>query len=39
MDETAKFTVKGTARFVIGGALADSGFRGRRTVVDSYGGV
>lgn len=34
-----KFIVNGTGRFVIGGTLADSGLTGRKTVVDSYGGV
>ena len=34
-----KFIVNGTGKFVVGGTLADSGLTGRKTVVDSYGGI
>ena len=39
LREDTKFIVNGTGKFVVGGTLADSGLTGRKTVVDSYGGV
>jgi S-adenosylmethionine synthetase len=39
LHEGTKFIVNGTGRFAIGGTLADSGLTGRKTVVDSYGGM
>ena len=39
MRENTKLIVNGTGKFVVGGTLADSGLTGRKTVVDSYGGV
>jgi len=39
LDNNTKFIINGTGRFAIGGTLADTGLTGRKTVVDSYGGV
>ncbi len=37
-DET-KYYVNATGRFVIGGPVSDTGFTGRKILVDTYGGV
>jgi S-adenosylmethionine synthetase len=39
MDEKTKFYVNATGRFVIGGPVSDTGFTGRKLLVDTYGGV
>jgi S-adenosylmethionine synthetase len=39
LDDSTKFIVNETGRFVIGGTLADTGITGRKIVVDNYGGL
>jgi S-adenosylmethionine synthetase len=39
MDDKTKFYVNATGRFVIGGPVSDTGFTGRKLLVDTYGGV
>ncbi len=38
MDENTKLFINPTGRFVIGGAMGDSGLTGRKIIVDTYGG-
>ena len=38
VDETTKFFINPTGRFVIGGPHGDSGLTGRKIIVDTYGG-
>ena len=38
LDETTKYYVNPTGRFVIGGPLGDTGLTGRKIIVDTYGG-
>lgn len=38
IDETTKFFINPTGRFVIGGPNGDSGVTGRKIIVDTYGG-
>ncbi len=38
-EDTIKYFVNPTGRFVVGGPQADSGLTGRKTIVDTYGGM
>jgi S-adenosylmethionine synthetase len=39
MDKDTRFFVNATGRFVVGGPVSDTGFTGRKLLVDTYGGV
>jgi len=39
MDDQTRFYVNATGRFEIGGPVSDTGFTGRKILVDTYGGV
>ena len=38
LDESTKYYINPTGRFVIGGPLGDAGLTGRKIIVDTYGG-
>jgi len=39
LDDMTKFYVNATGRFVVGGPVSDTGFTGRKILVDTYGGI
>ena len=39
LDDSTRYFVNPTGRFVVGGPAADSGLTGRKIIVDTYGGV
>ena len=39
LDAKTKYIINGTGSFVIGGPVSDTGFTGRKILVDTYGGM
>lgn len=38
-DDNTRYLVNATGRFVVGGPVSDTGFTGRKIIVDTYGGL
>jgi len=39
LDDRTRYYVNATGRFVVGGPVSDTGFTGRKILVDTYGGI
>ncbi|MFH1775460.1 MAG: methionine adenosyltransferase [Chloroflexota bacterium] len=39
LDDATNYFVNATGRFVVGGPVSDTGFTGRKLLVDTYGGI
>jgi len=39
IDDKTRYYINATGRFVVGGPVSDTGFTGRKILVDSYGGI
>ena len=39
LDDRTEYFINATGRFVIGGPVSDTGFTGRKILVDTYGGI
>jgi len=39
VDDNTEYYINATGRFVIGGPVSDTGFTGRKILVDTYGGI
>ncbi len=39
IDDRTRYYVNSTGRFVVGGPVSDTGFTGRKILVDTYGGI
>jgi len=39
LDSSTRYLVNATGRFAVGGPVSDTGFTGRKIIVDTYGGI